>query len=442
MSIRAAVADAKVRIEGPGLELSDVSADVALEGGVLSAEHATARVGKSRASGGSVLIGLAKGDDRLHVESEVRADLAEVPAILARAIRDRSFRQELGLVEGLAGSATARLTIGDRKGALATSVSVSEMRFSATYGRLPWPLEVRGGRFDFDGTRIDVSALSGRVGRSTFSGLAARVRLGSKAVLESGSGSVVVSLEDFFEGVRTRPEAEALARNVRRVSGSVSIDVRRLAGPLARLGEASLAASGTFEEVLLEPSSLPALSITSGRFAVGNDSIRVTDAETRMMDASLRISGALSDYRQSARTIEATAEGEVGAEAIRWGWERASLPSEFRPAAPIAVHGVHFSLRGGSTLSLAGGFVVANGPHLTLDLAGDGKGTDVRDLTVADGDSIASMAFLRREAAFDVRFEGRFAAATLAKLFAERGWRAAGSKATSGRTSRRRTSAG
>ena len=72
------------------------------------------------------------------------------------------------------------------------------------------------------------------------------------------SGSIVVSLEDFFEGVRTRPEAEALARNVRRVSGSVRIDVRRLAGPLARLGEASLAASGTFEEILLESSSLPA----------------------------------------------------------------------------------------------------------------------------------------------------------------------------------------
>ncbi len=159
MSIRAAVADAKVRIEGPGLELADVSADVALEGGVLSAEHAAARVGKSRASGGSVLIGLAKGDDRLRVESEVRADLAEVPAILARAIRDRSFRQELGARGGPrwkrdgAGSPSETGRARWR-----TSVSVSEMRFSATYGRLPWPLEVRGGRFDFDGTRIGVSA--------------------------------------------------------------------------------------------------------------------------------------------------------------------------------------------------------------------------------------------------------------------------------------------
>ncbi len=161
-----------------------------------------------------------------------------------------------------------------------------------------------------------------------------------------------------------------------------------------------------------------------------------------MMDASLRISGALSDYRQGARTIEATAEGEVGAEAIRWGWERASLPAEFRPAAPIAVHGVRFSLAGGSALSLAGGFVVANGPRLTLDLAGDGKGMDVRDLTVADGDSRASMAFLRQEAAFDVRFEGRFARRPSRSSSRSGRGAAAGSRATSGRTSRRRTSAG
>jgi hypothetical protein len=150
---------------------------------------------------------------------------------------------------------------------------------------------------------------------------------------------------------------------------------------------------------------------------IDTGSIRATDVEARTMDASLRISGALGGYRQGSRTLEATAEGEVGAEAIRWGWERASLPAEFRPAPPIAVRGVRVSLAGGGALSLTGDFVVANGPRLTLDLVGDGKRTDVRNLTVADGDSTASMAFRREEGAFDVRFEGRFAAATIAKLF-------------------------
>lgn len=427
MSIRAAVADAKVRIEGPGLDLANVNADVTLEGGVLSAENAAARVGSARVSDGSVLIGLAKGDDRLHVEARVKADLAEVPAILARAIRDESFRQELALVEGLEGSASARITIGDHGRDLHTAVSVSDMRFSATYRRIPWPVEVRGGLFSFDGKRIDVSRLSGSVGHSTLSNLAARVRLGKTPVLEAATGAVEASLDDLYAGLAPREETEELRKNVRSLSGSANVTVNRLSGPVSRPQDWTFDAGGTLKEVVLDTPALPQpLEVRDGEFEIDSGTIRVKELDARTMDASLRISGTLSDYRQGARTLEATAEGEVGPEAIRWGWGRASLPAEFRPAAPIALHGVRFSLAGGGALSLAGGFVVANGPRLTLDLAGDGKGIDVRNLTVADGDNLASMALQRQEGAFDVRFEGRFAAATVAKVFEERGRRHGG----------------
>lgn len=425
MSIRAAVKDGEVRIEGPGLRLADVSADVGLEGGVLTAENATARLGKSRAFDGKLLVGLVKGDDRLRVETRVRADLSEVPAILARAIRGKSFREELALVEGLEGSATGSITIGDRRGALETSVSVSEMQFSASYGRLPWPLVVRGGRFLFDGKRVGVSGLSGSLGRSTFSGLAARVLLGKTPSLDATSGAIEVDLEDFLEGARFIPTASSLVEHVRRLKGSVHVDLRRVRGLLARLGEASLSASGTFNEILFESSSsssLPELSIASGRFAVDDDVVRVEGAETRALDASLRVSGVLGAWRDGPRTIEATAVGTLGPEAIRWGWERASFPAEFRPAEPIALNGVRLSLPGRGALSLAGDFVVANGPRLTLDLAGDGKKMDVRTVAVADEDSHASMALLRRDEAYDVRFDGRLATSTLAKIFPGRPW--------------------
>ena len=426
MSIHAAVKGARVRIDGPGLDLADVSADVALEGGVLTVENAAARLGKSRAFDGKVLVNLVPGDERLRVEARVEADLAEVPSILARAIPGRSFREELALVEGLEGSATGLITIGDRKSALETSASVSRMRFSATYRRIPWPLRVDSGEFTFDGKRVGVNRLSGSIGRSTFSGLAALVRLGKEAVLERASGSVQVSLGDFLEGAQSIRGAASLVKSVKRLEGSLHVDLRRVSGPLARLDDASVAASGTFEEVLLESSSLPTLSIPSGRFAVDDDAIRVTDAEARTMDASLRISGALSNWRGGTPAVEATADGELGPEAIRWGWQRASLPAEFRPAAPIALHGVHLSLPGGDELSLAGDFVVANGPRLALDLAVDGRTIDVRNLTVADGDDVASLSLRRQAGEFDVRFKGRFAAATVAKLFEERGRRGGG----------------
>ena len=190
MKIRAKVEGAQVHIEGPGLKLVDVTADVALVGGVLSAERAAARVGNSRAKDGRVLVGLLRGDGRLRVEADVRADLSELPAILARVVPGRTFREELALVDSLRGSAEGRITIGDCAGDLETAVSVSDLRFSAAYRRLPWPLEVGAGEFSFDGKSVGVNRLSGSLGRSTFEGFAARVRLEKGPVLESASGSI------------------------------------------------------------------------------------------------------------------------------------------------------------------------------------------------------------------------------------------------------------
>ena len=419
MKVRATVEGASLRFGGPGLQLENVSADVAVDGGVLTAERATARVGRSRAKGGRVLVGLRRGDGRLRVEAEVQADLSELPALLARAVPVRSFREELGLVESLDGSAAGRIAIGECAGDLQTAVSISELRFSARYRRLPWPLRVDGGGFAFDGKSVGVSRMSGSLGHSTFEGLAARVSLGKRSVLESASGSLDVSLEDFFEGVRTRPEAATLASRVRRVTGSVHVDLRRVSGPLAHLGEASFSASGTFEEILLSfsSSSFPPLSIVSGKFAVDDENVRVEGVDARALDASLRVSGAWSGYRKGPGNVEATADGMLGAEAIRWGWTRADFPSEFRPAAPVALDGVRVSLAAGGAFSLAGGLVVAGGPRLTLDLAGDGKTMEVRDLTILDGETKASFALARPGGAYDARFRGTLDFGTIQRIF-------------------------
>ena len=94
----------------------------------------------------------------------------------------------------------------------------------------------------------------------------------------------------------------------------------------------------------------------------------------------------------------------------------------FRPAAPIALHGARLGL-GSGALTLAGDFVVAKGPRVALDMTQEGGKTDVRDLRIADGDAVASMGLRLEAKDLDVRFQGRLAASTLAKLFGERPWR-------------------
>ncbi len=150
---------------------------------------------------------------------------------------------------------------------------------------------------------------------------------------------------------------------------------------------------------------------------MSDDAVRVETVKARLLDASLLVSGTWSGWRGGGGSLEAAADAEAGPEAIRWGWDRASLPPQFRPAAPIAARDVRLTLAGGGALTLDGGFVVANGPHLTLDLARTAGRTEVRDLTIADGDTRASLALLRPDGAFDVAFRGTLDVTTFGKLF-------------------------
>ncbi|HTO77379.1 MAG TPA: AsmA-like C-terminal domain-containing protein [Thermoanaerobaculia bacterium] len=417
MSIQAVLAGGNVRIESVGLDLREASGNVAVERGVLSAEHAAARIGKSQASDGSVRIGLAANDDTLRVEATVRSDLAELPGILSRAVRGGSFNKELSLVEDLAGNATARITIGDRAGALETKVSVSEVQLSARYRRLPWPIRIQRGTFFYDGNRVGVIGLSGSVGSSTFSGLVARLRLGDSSLFERVSGRFDLTLDELFPWLASRKGMEALRAEITGLRGSIGLSVGGLSGPISRPVNWRYEAKGSLKDVLLETSFLPeTLEVKSGDFQIDGESIRATGLQARTLDAALRVSGALDGLRRGPRKVEAVVDGETGPEAVRWIWEKASLPVEFIPAAPIALREVRVGLAGEETLTLAGGLAFRNGPRVTLDVLKDGKGTDVRQLAIADNLSDASISLGLRKTEYEVRFTGHLASATIEEL--------------------------
>ena len=418
MSIRAVLADGSVRIGSVGLDLEEARGDVAVEKAVLSAEHAAARIGKSRASDGSVRIGLGANDDTLRVEATVRSDLAELPGILSRAVRGGSFHEELSLVEDLAGSATARVTLENRAGALETKVSVSEMELSALYRRLPWPIRIRRGTFFYDGNRVGVGELSGNIGISTLSGLTARVRLGNTPRFEGVSGKFELALDELFPWVASRDGMEELRTKITGLRGSVGLSVRGLSGPISRPVDWRYAATGSLKDLVLDASFLPeTLEVESGGFQIDGDAIRWTGLEARTQDATVRVSGALDGLRRGPRKLEAVVDGETGPEAVRWIWEKASLPMEFRPAAPIGLRAVRVGLGGSESLTLAGSFSFRNGSRVTLDLIEDGGGTDVRRLAIADSLSDASMSLGLRKTEVEVGFTGHLASATMHGLF-------------------------
>lgn len=104
----------RIVVPGAGLHLEAVSGRVVLDQGRLSAENVEARLGNSVARNGSLKLGLMDGTKAFNLDTEIDADLSELPAILRKLTDSPEFEELLDRMPPIGGSATGRLQLGDR----------------------------------------------------------------------------------------------------------------------------------------------------------------------------------------------------------------------------------------------------------------------------------------------------------------------------------------
>ncbi|MCL5966576.1 MAG: AsmA-like C-terminal domain-containing protein [Deltaproteobacteria bacterium] len=424
LALQGHLREGTVFVRKEGLDLEDVQGNVALSHGILTADHVDARLGNSKANGGTLKVGLTGENAPFHLDAPVQADLAELPPLVKRLARNKGLEDELSLIDGLKGNATGRLTLGDRIDSIKVKADVSDFRLSARYRRIPFPVEITGGRLFYDGNRVGVDRLSGRLGNSTFADIAARVRLGDSPAIEGFSGRVSAALGELSPWLTSFRGMETARERVKRLEGSADLAVARLTGPLARPKEWRYDATGALKDVLLDASPLPGpVAIRTGNFHLVPEAFTVVGLDARVLDAPVRVSGLFKGYRGGPRTIDATVDGVVGPEAVRWIWDTVHIPSELVPRSPISVAGTRLGLDEGGTVSVAGAFAVRNGPALSLDLVKPREGLDIRDLSIRDDDSRATIALRLERRELGVRFAGHLSRTTVSRMFLNTGIR-------------------
>ena len=405
-------------IPGADLDLRDVGGNVVLSGGILTADHAEARIDDSRARDGSLRMGFTGRGSPFRIDARVDADLAHLPRALLRLTRDKGLEEELSRIEVLQGKASGRLTIGDRIGSLRVAVDATDLRLSARYRRVPFPVEVDGGRLLFDDNGIAVERLSGRMGRSAFSGVAARVRLGDSPAFERLSGNVSVALGEIYPWLASLDGMEAARENVRRLDGFTDLVIDRLDGPIGRPAEWRFDAAGSLRDVVLEAMRLSGpVAVAKGAFRLSMETVSVTSLDARFLDAAVLLSGQVDGYRKPFRMLDVTLSGQVGPEALRWVWDAARMPPELIPRAPVSVSSGHLVLDRDGTFSIAGSYALRDGPALSGEFVKPRDGFDLRHLVVRDEESLATIDLRLKERELDVGFSGHLARATVSRLF-------------------------
>ncbi|MFA6148182.1 MAG: AsmA-like C-terminal domain-containing protein [bacterium] len=400
------------------LDLREVAGDVVLSRGILAADHAAARVGDSRARDGSLVLGFTGRNPPFRLDAQVEADLARLPRVLLRLTGDKGLEDELSRVEDLTGRASGRLTIGDRIGSLRVTADAADLRLSARYRRIPFPVEVDGGRLLFDENGIAVERLSGRLGRSAFSGVAARIRLGESPALDRFSGNVSAVLAELYPWMASLDGMETARANVRKLDGFADLAVARLDGPIDRPAEWRYEASGSLRDVVVESKRLPGpVALAKGGFHLSTDNVTVTGADARFLDAAIVLSMRLDGYRTPFRGLDANLSGQVGPDALRWIWDAARMPQELTLRAPITVSAGHVVMDRDGTFSIAGTYALRGGPALSGEFVKARDGFVLRRGTVQDDESLATIDLRLSGRELDVGFSGHLARETVSRLF-------------------------
>ncbi|MBI5577961.1 MAG: AsmA-like C-terminal domain-containing protein [Deltaproteobacteria bacterium] len=251
--IRGQMQQGRIFIPVVELDLDDVYGDVVIAGGILEGSRLRAHYRGTRGENGSLRLGLTPADSVIELDIAMHADLAPLPAILARVIPDGPFRTELRRIEAFTGTANGRLQLNGRLDHVGVRVDAADIDAGARYQRLPLPLKFTGGRFLYDGPSIEVRDLDVRVGSSTLTRLSSRLGLDGDLPLTASSPAATVELADLLRLFGDDPPLALLTF----LEGTAGFQDWELAGSAADPRTWEMRSSGSVRGLHLASERLP-----------------------------------------------------------------------------------------------------------------------------------------------------------------------------------------
>jgi hypothetical protein len=226
--------DGTIFIPEVNLDLTDTYGHAIIENGILTAENVRASYRKTQGRQGSLKIGLMGEVKPFHLDIDVIADLTELPSILNRLIDNKQFKSELSRIEHLTGMGTGKLILGENLDDINVQIDVSEFDLKTHYNRLPHPLGIKGGRFQFKGDEIRVSDLSAQMQNTHFSKMSGRVRLGHAAEVDIQTGAGTIALPEIYPWLKKHADLAKSLKTIETVNGLIAVSALDLKGPFFR----------------------------------------------------------------------------------------------------------------------------------------------------------------------------------------------------------------
>lgn len=406
-----------VYIPKPDLTLTHATGWVSVADGVLEGNHLRAQLGNAKGQGAFSMTIQKKGPFLL--DAVVEADLSELPPLLQRLVGNAAVKKEMGKITDASGTARGRLVIDKSHTGLALRVEVSRFDLSGNYERIPYPVRISGGRFLLDAEGARLENLKGRIGKSAFSGVSARIGKKSPFELDIQGIGLQADMEELLSWLRRYDAIAAKLRQFSKVTGGIHANTVSLKGPALSPSAWRFAVAGEVRDLtFMSPLCPGSILVSGGRFNADEQAIDFERTDIALLDTRMEIQGKLSNYLAGSYGITTTLMGAMGPQTAAWAKTQFNLPIILSWQAPRFMTPVHMRWEAQSGLALSGALRAEHGPTLEFALEKRPDELIIKKLTVQDDHSDATLSLRVKDRDIDLSFSGHLHNKTVDALVA------------------------
>jgi len=299
---------------------------------------------------------------------------------------------------------------------------------SAVYDMIPYPAEIAKTTFVYSDENLVLNDFNIRIGKSHFGASSSGLDLKGKKNLKIKSGAADWYLDDTLSWaaplISKINGLKDIALNAKNLKGVLSFSAFDLQGPLMQPGEWKFTGKGTAENLVLQNQELPApLKLEHGEFEGDRERMTFTLRKLTLQGSSMWVHGTL----ESLSSLDIKFNGTISEKIAGLLKDREIIPNWLNITAPVSLSDAHLIWKPQSqTVFFEADLEMENAPRLVLSLLKDPNKLTVKNLSINDSVSQASMSMSLGDDIIDIDFKGTLADGTLEKFIQGRqnlsGW--------------------
>lgn len=423
LHLQGCLEDATVFVPKADLLLTESRGCANVSRGILEISNIDTRLGVSTGSRGRFTMALTGEKPRpWSVAGRIRADLAQLPPLLLRLVKNAVFARELAGIESAEGSAEGILALDRSASGLMVTVDASRFDLSAVYSRIPFPVTLSGGRFFYQGRGIRLQGVKGAIGNSTFSDLAAGIAWKAAPHLSISSVSGEVAVNELASWLGDRFPLCRPAEDTETDDGRIHVAHLALDGPAGEPTAWQFQTEGNVESpvTVCTPLFPEALTVYRGSFSSVQNRIDFQNADLSVKDSRFTATGSLEGWLpESPWILDARFEGGMGPEVSRWAYRQAGIPEMLEWQTPMALSPLFLRWHETEGVRVSGEAAAPSGPRLALNIRKSAGRPAAGSLDILDAGSRATVSLARDETGITVGFSGNLDSDTVSAILEE-----------------------